>query len=394
MDPVRNPFSPGAGTPPPELVGRDAVLQKANIALARIQQGRSEKSLILVGLRGVGKTVLLFRIREQAEAAGYKALMVEVQEDKPLGEILLPPLRQILLSLDRMENLSEKAKRALRVLKSFASGLKVKFGEVELGIEAEVGSADSGHLEADLSNLLVAVGEAAADRQTAVALCLDELQYFREEDLAALITALHQVAQRQLPLVMFGAALPQVVGKAGRAKTYAERLFEFPDIGPLAPEEAKKALRDPVERQNVVFTMEALDDVVQMTEGYPYFLQQWGYEAWNTAELTSIDRDTVQRATALAIHGLDQSFFRVRFDRLTPKERVYLRAMAEGGQRPQRSGEIADRMGVLVTSVAPVRNNLIKKGMLYSPAHGDNAFTVPLFDQYMRRVMPDWKPVK
>lgn len=393
MDPIRNPFSPGAGTPPPELVGRDAVLRKAGIALARIQQGRSEKSLILVGLRGVGKTVLLFRIREQAEVAGYKALMVEVPEDKPLGEMLFPPLRQILLSLDTMENLSVKAKRALRVLKSFASGLKLKFGEVELGIDPEVGSADSGDLESDLGNLLEAVGEAAADRKTAVALCIDEMQYFSETDLSALIMAIHRVTQRQLPLVVFGAALPQIVAKAGRSKSYAERLFEFPSIGPLGADEARKALQEPVAREGVSFTREALEDIVRVTEGYPYFLQQWGYEAWNVAPVSPIDPPTVHQATRLAIQGLDASFFRVRFDRLTPREKVYLRAMAEGGNRSQRSGEIADRMGVLVTSVAPIRNSLIKKGMLYSPAHGDNAFTVPLFDQYMRRVMPDWKPL-
>ena len=390
MDPVRNPFSPGAGTPPPELVGRGALLEKADIALARIRLGRSAKSLILVGLRGVGKTVLLFRIRKQAEAAGYKALMVEAPEEKSLGEILLPPLRQILLSLDAMENISAKAKRALRVLKSFASGLKVKIGDIELGIDAEVGAADSGDLESDLGNLFEALGEAAADRKTAVALCIDELQYLSETDLSALIMAVHRVAQRQLPLVVFGAGLPQIVAKAGRSKSYAERLFDFPNIGPLAAEDAKEALQGPVGRENVTFTNEALDDIVRLTEGYPYFLQQWGYEAWNTARSAPIDLPTVQAATHLAIQGLDESFFRVRFDRLTPREKTYLRAMAVGGQKPQRSGDIAERMGVRVTSVAPVRNSLIRKGMLYSPAHGDNAFTVPLFDQYMLRVMPVW----
>ena len=390
MDPVRNPFSPGAGTPPPAFVGRNPLLEKANIALKRIQIRRSAKSLILVGLRGVGKTVLLYRIREQAELAGYRALMVEAPEDKPLAELLLPPLRQILLSLDAMANVSDKVKRGLRVLKSFASGLKLTFGGVELGIDPEVGSADSGDLESDLGNLLVAVGEAAVDRKTAVALCIDELQYLSENDLSALIMAIHRVAQKQLPLVVFGAGLPQIVATTGRSKSYAERLFEFPDIGPLTAADAREALKGPAAEESVTFTEEALDEIVRVTEGFPYFLQQWGYEVWNTAQTSPIDLATVNGASRLVVEGLDESFFRVRFDRLTPREKAYLRAMAAGGPKPQRSGDIAERMGVKVTSIAPVRNTLIQKGMLYSPGHGENAFTVPLFDQYMRRVMPAW----
>jgi len=391
MDPVRNPFSPGAGTPPPAFVGRDPLLRRAEVALQRILSHRSAKGLILVGLTSVGKTVLLFRVREQAEAAGYKALMLECAEDKSLAEMLLPPLRQILLSLDAMEQLSVKARRGLRVLKSFASGLKLKIGDLELGIDPEVGSADSGDLEADLSNLFEAVGEAAADRKTAVALCLDELQSLSESDLGALIMAVHRIAQKQLPLVVFGAGLPQIVAKTGRSKSYAERLFEFPDIGPLSLEDAREALNGPVAQEGVAFTEEALDEIVRITEGYPYFLQQWGYEVWNSARTSPIDLATVHTASRLAVEGLDESYFRVRFDRLTPREKTYLRAMADGGARPQRSGDIAERMGVKVTSVAPVRNSLIRKGMLYSPSYGESAFTVPLFDQYMLRVMPDWR---
>ena len=390
MDPVSNPFAPGAGTPPPAFVGRNALLLKADIALQRIRLQRSAKSLILVGLRGVGKTVLLFRIREQAEASGYKALMIEAPEDKALPELLLPPLRQILMSLDGMERLSTKVKRGLRVLKSFASGLRLKMGELELGVDAELGSADSGNLESDLGNLFEAIGEAAADRNTAVALCIDELQYLSEADLSALITALHRVAQKQLPLVVFGAGLPQIVAKAGRSKSYAERLFEFPEIGPLTPEDAREAMQGPVNLQQVTFTKAALDEIVAVTEGYPYFLQQWGHDVWNLAKHSPIDLATAQAASLVAIRGLDESFFRVRFDRLTPREKAYLRAMAEGGPDSQRSGDIAERLGVKVTTVAPVRSSLIKKGMVYSPGHGDNAFTVPLFDQYLCRVMPAW----
>lgn len=388
MDPVRNPYSPGAGTPPPAFVGRNPLLQQANIALQRIQIQRSAKSLILVGLRGVGKTVILGRIRDEAQAAGYKALMIEVPEDKSIGEMLLPPLRQILLSLDAMANVSAKVKRGLRVLKSFASVFKVAYGGVELGIDAEVGSADSGDLESDLGNLLEAVAEAAADRDTAVAICIDELQYLSEKDLSALIMAIHRVAQKQLPLVVFGAGLPQIVGHAGRSKSYAERLFDFPEIGPLSRADAQDALRDPARAEGVDFTPEALEEIYRVTEGYPYFLQQWAYDVWNTAQASPIDLTAVQVAAPAALKGLDASFFRVRFDRLTPREKAYMRTMALGGPNPQRSGEIAERMSVKVTTIAPLRSSLIAKGMIYSPAHGDNAFTVPLMDQYLLRVMP------
>jgi Cdc6-like AAA superfamily ATPase len=392
MDPIQNPFSPGAGTPPPKLAGRGALLRQAEIALGRIRIGRPAKSMILVGLRGVGKTVLLYRIRSQAEAADYRALMIEAPEDKTLVDLLVPPLRQLLLSMDGMAGLSQKVKRGLRVLKSFISTAKLKYGELELSIEPEVGSADSGDLESDLGTLLVAVGEAAADRGTAIALCIDEIQYLSQKELSALIMAIHQVAQRNLPLVVVAAGLPQILALAGRSKSYSERLFDFPRIGALAEPDAREALTAPVTSQGIAFTEEAIAEIIRVTEGYPYFLQQWGYEAWNTAEASPITRDDVCKASAQAIHNLDESFFRVRFDRLTPREKDYMRALASLGAEPQRSGDIADLLQIPISSAASLRNNLIRKGMVYSPAHGDTAFTVPLFDQFMLRAMPDWTP--
>jgi DNA-binding CsgD family transcriptional regulator len=389
MDPRTNPFSPGAGTQPPELAGRDSILEKANIVLARIQAGRSSKSLILVGLRGVGKTVLLNRIWDRARADGYNAALVEAHENKSLPELLIPPVRQILYSLDAMENVSEKAKRGLRVLRSFVTGLRAKIGDIEIGIgEAERGSADSGDLEADLGELLVAVAEAAADRQTAVAICVDELQYLSELELSALIMAMHRVAQRNLPLTLVGAGLPQIIALAGKSKSYAERLFDFPEVGPLSPLDARNAIQSPVRNQGVQFDEDALDEVIRKTERYPYFLQQWGHEAWNIADASPITLQVVHAATKSAITNLDQSFFRVRFDRLTPREKEYLRVLATLGPGNQRSGEIAEKLGVKVQSVAPTRSGLIKKGMIYSPSHGDTAFTVPLFDAFMLRMMP------
>jgi hypothetical protein len=395
MDPLENPFSPGAGSPPPELVGRDAILKQARIALHRLKAGRPAKSMILVGLRGVGKTVLLNRIRSIAEEDGYRALFVEAHESKPLPALLMPHLRQVLFSLDAMENVSEKVKRGFRVLRSFMTGLKAKAKvgdvELELGVNSETGTADSGDLEADLSELFVAVAEAAADREKAVAICIDELQYLSEAELSALIMALHRVAQRALPLVMVGAGLPQIVGLAGKSKSYAERLFDYPAVGALAPPDATNALQAPVQKQGVRFTDDAIMEVLKVTQGYPYFLQQWGYEAWDIAAGPTIELQDVAEATVRSVKELDQSFFRVRFDRLTPREKDYLRALAELGSGPQRSSDIAELFGVKVQSVAPLRAGLLKKGMIYSPSHGDTEFTVPLFGEFMLRVMPTIK---
>lgn len=396
MDPLQNPFSPGAGNPPPSLAGRDDLLREARITLGRIKIGRYERSLMLVGLRGVGKTVLLNRIREMAEEDEYCAVMVEAAENRSLPELLLPPLRQLLFKLDGMANVSNKVKRGLRVLRSFVGSFKITVRDVEFGLEIdpERGVADSGDLEADLAELLVAVSEAAQDRRTAVAIIIDEIQYLKEMEMSALIMAIHRISQRRLPLVLIGGGLPQLVGLAGRAKSYAERLFRYPNVGPLSDDEATKALQAPVLEQNVRFTDEALHEVIRMTRGYPYFLQEWGYNVWNLASTTPIEVDVVMNATGLVIRKLDESFFRVRFDRLTPREKDYLRALADLGPGPHRSGDTADRLGMKVQSLSPLRSGLIRKGMVYSPAHGDTAFTVPLFDEFMMRTIPDWnRPV-
>jgi GTPase SAR1 family protein len=391
MDPLTNPFSPGAGNQPPELAGRSEVLYKVEVLLARVKAGRSEQSMFMVGLRGVGKTVLLNRVREMAEEQGYQALLIEAHESKSLPLLLLPPLRQVLFALDRMQNISQKVKRGLRVLRSFIGGVKVKMGDAEFGlaIDPETGSADSGDLEADLAELFVAVGEAAADRGTAVVIIVDELQYMTEVEMSALIMAIHRVSQRNLPLVLIGAGLPQLVGLAGKSKSYAERLFIYPEVGALSLQDASLALQGPVSTQGVAFTTEALAEIFKVTQGYPYFLQEWGYQSWNMAQQSPIDLPLIKRTTIASTIRLDQSFFRVRFDRLTPREKDYLSALAEMGAGNQRSGGVAERLGVKVQTIAPLRSSLIKKGMIYSPAHGDTAFTVPMFDDFMLRTMPD-----
>jgi hypothetical protein len=393
MDPIKNPFSPGAGAPPPELVGRDPILEQANILLKRVKQKRPEKSLLLTGLRGVGKTVLLNEIERLAKNIGYRTIAIEAYEEKPLGPLIAPHLRSLLFDLNRLAGVGDKVKRGLAVLRSFIGSLKVTFADISIGldIEPEKGTADSGDLEIDLPSLMLAIAEAAEDRKSAVGIFIDEIQYFQQKELGALIMAMHKVQQRQLPLVLLGAGLPILPGLAGESKSYAERLFHFPDVGPLSAADSSKALRDPAKAAGVIFDSAALNEVYRLTKGYPYFVQEWGYQVWNLAPSSPITRQLVQKATDTVVTRLDQNFFRVRFDRLTPGEKNYLRAMAELGQGPQRTGDIADKLGVKITSLGPVRAKLIKKGMIYSPAHGDMAFTVPMFDEFMVRAIPKFK---
>lgn len=394
MDKIKNPFSPGAGSPPPELAGRDAILEQARVLLGRVQQKRPEKSILMTGLRGVGKTVLLNEMERMAQGAGYRTILVEAHEDKSLALLLIPQLRRLLFELDRMAGAGDKVKRGIAVLKSFIGGVRVTVGDVEFGldIDPERGAADSGDLEIDLPNLFTAVAEAAEERRSSVAILIDEIQYFRSSELSALIMAMHKMQQRQLPLVLIGAGLPILPGLAGESKSYAERLFSFPDIGPLPETEAARAVKDPIEAAGESIESDALREIFRLTQGYPYFLQEWGYQTWNHAEASPIGLQDVQETTALVEQRLDENFFRVRFNRLTPREKTFLRAMAELGAGPYRTADIADTLGVKITTLGPVRASLIKKGMIYSPSHGDMAFTVPLFDEFMRRTMPVFEP--
>lgn len=389
MDKNINPFNPGAGVSPPELTGRADVLETAETALERVKRGRHAKSLMILGLRGVGKTVLLNHIRERAIALGYLAEMQEAHDGAQLKQLLIPVLRRVLLRLDRLQNTAEQVKKGLRVLRSFIGSITIAAAgaEVTLGGDAEAGYADSGNLEDDLRDVLVATGEAARGASTPVAILIDELQYLSKDELGALIRGMHAINQAGLPLILFGAGLPQLAGQAGDAKSYAERLFDFPRLGALAEADAWKAIRDPVEDEGAAISDEALQEIFAQTHGYPYFLQEWGYSAWNIAKGDSITAEDAQAATDDSIRKLDGSFFRVRFDRTTPAEREYMRCLAELGDGPQRSSDVATTLGRKAASLGPVRDSLIKKGMLYSPEYGLIAFTVPLFDEFLRRVV-------
>ena len=391
MNPISNPYAPGAGTRPPEMVGRDDLLGTARIALERIRKGRPSKSIVMVGLRGVGKTVLLDKIGEDAEANGVLTLRIEAPENRSLPSMIVPQLRFALIKLSNREAARELAQRALRALAGFTSALKVKYQDIEVGLDfdPEPGLADNGDLEADLQALFEVVGVAAKADNSCVALFIDELQYVKKEQLAALITALHRVAQRGLPLTMVGAGLPQLRGAMGNAKSYTERLFDFPEVGPLSPSDAEIAISKPAHDEGVEIEAGVLDAVVDRTEGYPYFLQVWGKHLWDVAESSPITEANFSPASEQAIADLDQSFFLVRFDRLTPLQKKYLRTMAGLGPGPHRSGDIALVMNRGVTSLAPTRAQLISKGMVWSPSHGDTAFTVPMFDEFMLRIIPD-----
>jgi hypothetical protein len=372
------------------LAGRDDLIERAAVALDRIRAGRAARSLILYGLRGVGKTVLLNRIRHEAEARGIACVKIEAPEERSLPALLAPALRAALLRLNRGHAVKAGAHKALRALAGFAKALKVKYQDLEFGLDVDPqeGLADSGDLDNDLTDLLSAVGVAAGERDTAVVLFIDELQYVPEDQLASLIRALHSANQDGQPITMVAAGLPQLVGQTGRAKSYAERLFEFAPVDRLDDDAARAALTVPAAKEGVDYESGAIAEILNQTHGYPYFLQEWGKHSWNVAERSPIEMQDSMRATAAALAELDASFFRVRFDRLTPAEKRYMRAMAELGPGPHRSGDIADMLDRKVTTVAPVRNSLIAKGMIYSPAHGDTAFTVPLFDGFMKRTMP------
>ncbi len=392
MNPTLNPFAPGAGTQPPELAGRDSIIQNATVALERVKLGRAAKSQMLLGLRGVGKTVLLNRLAQIAEGQGYVTVVLEAPEDRRLAEMLVPPLRSMLFKLSRLEKAKDVALRALGVLRAFASAFKAKVGDVEFGVKAETGTADSGSLEADLPELLVAVADAAKQAGSAVAVLVDEVQYLSEADFAALIVSAHKMAQKALPFILFGAGLPQLAALAGEAKSYAERLFDYPDVGPLPDLAAREAISAPIRREGAEIQDDALATIVSKTKGYPYFLQEWGAHCWNVAPSSPVTVADVEKASANAVAALGKGFFRVRLDRLTPREKEYMRAMAELGPGPHRSGEIAQKLYIDVTTAGPLRNGLIKKGMIYSPQHGDTAFTVPMFDEFLRRTMSGWSP--
>ena len=388
MDPRNNPYAPGAGLQPPELAGRDKLLKDVSIDMDRVLNGRAAKGSLMLGLRGVGKTVLLNRMYAAASEKGFKTAKIEAPEGGMLPQLLAPELRRVLYSLDLKRAAGRKIHRAASILRNFVAAFKVKVGDIEIGVDPAQGVADSGNLEQDLPSLLAAVCEAAQERRLAVGLFIDELQYLTSDELASLIVACHELAQRSLPMLLVGAGLPHLAALAGNAKSYAERLFNYPVVGPLSPAAARAALVAPAKRQGVTFREDAVEEILRVTERYPYYLQVWGSHVWNLVSGGPIRLADVHHAKTAVIADLDANFFRVRFDRLTPLQQKYLRAMAELDQEPFLTGKIAATLGVQPAAIATVRQQLIEKGMIWSQRHGETAFTVPLFGEFMKRRMP------
>lgn len=386
MDPVRNPFAPGAGAPPPEFVGREEVLEEADVALKRLMLGRSAKSRMLLGLRGTGKTVLLNFIADMAREQGYHVVKIEAPETGHLPKMLFPRLQRVLRRLSASEAAKALAYEAMRALRSFGAVFKLEGAGVSLSVDPDPGVADSGQLDLDLPDLFGAIGRAAKADGKGFAVLIDEVQYLNETELGAVITALHHTNQNKLPVLFFGAGLPQVAGLSGDAKSYAERLFQFHEIGALNREQAMKAIGDPIADEGESITEHALQVIAGMTEGYPYFLQEWGFQAWNVADNSPIDLEDIAEASRKALQRLDESFFRVRMDRLTPMEREYVFAMGRmPGDGPYKTGDIAKELGETSSRLGPRRHAIIKKGMIYSPAYGVIDFTVPGFKDYLWR---------
>jgi hypothetical protein len=391
MDPRKNPYAPGAGTKPPALVGRDKQIESFDILLERLENGYVEQSMIITGLRGVGKTVLLDVFREKAEARDWATVEWEVEKNAAFAPKMAAQVRRALLQIAPKAKWTDRVLRAASILKSFT----VTFSSdgamtAGLDVEALAGIGDSGALSEDLTDLFVAIGEAAQDQGVGVVFLIDEIQFLQPPELEALIVALHKCTRRSLPITLVGAGLPQIPRLAGEAKSYSERLFRFPEIGELdVATYARDALILPARPLGVEFEPEAVDFMVEYTQGYPYFLQEYGRIVWDETSVSPVMLDDVRSVLPLVEAGLDESFFRVRAERTTELELRYLYAMAELGPQPHRASEVARRIKRTVEQAGPIRSRLIDKGLLYTPGHGYAAFTVPQFDRYMLRCHSD-----
>jgi hypothetical protein len=388
VDPVRNPFNPGAGTSPPLLVGRDAQLDAMSIAVKRHDLGRFERSLLLTGMRGVGKTVLLMEFGAIAEAEGWVHTHIEATEDIDLATALAVVARKVLLAWSVKARARARARIALSALRGFVKVHAPGDVNTTLTIEFDplAGRADSGQLDADLADLFQELGDTARTLGSGMLITLDEIQYLTRRQLSALIVGLHHVSQRGLPVMVAAAGLPSMPGLAGEARSYAERLFTYVDIGSLTASDARRALVEPVEAEGASWSPNALKQALSDTDGYPYFLQEFGKHAWNVADGPAIAVADMRSATMLATDALDVGFFRARIDKTTDSEREYLRAMASlGGPGPYKSGDVSRAMGRNTAQTGPVRDSLIKRGLCYAPRHGELAFTVPMFDSFLRR---------
>lgn len=388
MDGIRNPFSPNAGSRPPELVGRDEVLELARVMIGRTQLRRSAQSILMTGLRGVGKTVLLNEILQRAEQTGKVIpIYIEASESRRLGELLAAPLKMELLKLNRVEGAKSAARKGLSVLRNFLGSIKVSFGDLGIELDPAPGEGDTGDLQYDLMALLATVATAAGEKDKAVILMIDEVQYLSQQELEALVMSMHHMQQRQLPLAMIGAGLPILAKLAGEAKSYAERLFKYPEIGALPESDTRRAIEVPFAAEGVHLDADAMETICRETGGYPYFIQEWGSQLWNFIEREPITLEDVLKVRSVVWNSLDVNFFRIRMERTTPVERRFMHAMAETSDDRGRCrvADVAMKLGVPQKKLGPCRASLIRKGMIFGCGYGLMAFTVPLFSDFLKR---------
>lgn len=392
MDPIRNPYAPGAGQRPPELAGRDEELGMFDVVLERIARGRPERSLVLTGLRGVGKTVLLNSLRSAAVRANWGTGKIEARPDTELRRPLSASLHQAIRELGIRDE--EARAHVLGVLKSFAqrgAGTGAKLREKwqpGIDVPAVAGRADSGDIEIDLVELFSDIAGLASDAGKGVAVFIDEMQDIGPEDISALCAACHEISQQGLPLVVVGAGLPHLPAVLSASKSYSERLFRYVRIDRLARDQADRALRSPALDEDADYTAEALEAMYAATDGYPYFIQAYGKAAWDVAPKSPIAADDIAVCEPLAQAELAVGFFGSRYERATPAEREYMRTLADVELRVASDGVptavLAEALGKKPQSLSPARDGLLKKGLVYAPERGKVAFTVPHFGRYLR----------
>lgn len=392
MDPRQNPYTPNAGAKPPVLVGRQGEMEAFEVLLDRLRAGRTEQSMIITGLRGVGKTVLLTEFGRIAADRDWVAIEMEIakHDDDQFRLELARECRKALLSIAPRQRWGERARRAARILRSFSMSIDPG-GRLTMGFEVDAleGYGDSGFLDSDIQDLMVSLGEAASEHRTGVILLFDEIQLLAASQFEALIVAIHKTVQRSLPFVLVAAGLPQLPALAGEARSYSERLFRFPGIGSLNDDEARLALSQPAAELRLEFLDEAIEVGLDFTEGFPYFIQEFGQAAWNLADAPQVTASDAEQARLVVEEKLDANFFRVRLDRTTELQQAYLRAMAELGPEPQRAAAVARVLNRTTQQCGPIRSQLIEKGLLYTPQHGYAAFTVPHFDRHLKRTIPE-----
>ena len=385
-----NPYTPGAGKTPAYLAGRGNTIEKAEEALVYLQNEYTGQSKIYYGLKGVGKTVLLNVIENIADKLDILYEHIEISENDDFKKVISLHTQKLMNKLSAIETVKNYGRKALGILKAFNATWSPDSREISVGftgnIEAALGTADTGNFQNDLTELFIALGMLGKNSKKPVCFFLDEVQYLKDDEFEGLIAAIHRINQKDLPILLFCAGLPKIAKLAGDVKSYAERLFEFIPIGSLNRQDAIEALINPARKQGVVYDDSAVNEIVSLTEGYPYFIQEFGKQVWQYIENGSINKKSIEMALPVFHQSLDASFFRVRFERATPKEKEFMYAMVACGELPCTLARVAKNMKSTTKTIGPIRANLIHKGFIFPTGHGEIDFTVPQFDSFLKRM--------